>query len=62
MSGWLLGVTAHHHISFQVFNPGLTQLKVSITYGNFHKVPLGSLIPVLARNEFIYLGMLNIAA
>ena len=31
IGGWLLGVTAHYHISFQVFDPGLTQLKVSIT-------------------------------
>lgn len=29
--GCLLGVTSHHHISFQVFKPRLTQLKVSIT-------------------------------
>lgn len=33
----------------------------SITEGNFAE-PFDSLIPVLARNDFIYLGMLNIAA
>ena len=53
VGGWLLGVPAHHHISFQVFNPGLTQSKVSITQGNFHKAPFGFFNSMLARNEFI---------